>query len=329
MKKTKGKVLAILLLLTSFLLVASFSGCSQQTTTTKKNEIVVGFSQLGNESAWREQNTRSLEEAAEAADYKLIVKNGLQKQENQIKAIRSFIASQVDVIVLAPIVETGWETVLSEAEEAGIPVILSDREIDGDPDLYQTVVGTDGIGEGKKAANFLLKKYADHKEPLKVVEITGTPGSSSAEMRREGFRKGLAADPRFEIVAQANGDYMLSKGEEVIRQVDEEHDLLGIDIIFSHNDDMTLGIIKYLQETDIRPGKDITIVSVDAQQKVVDLVEQGLVNCTVECNPNSGPKLVTVINHLLNGGELEDHYYLDEQVISEFTDFSSLAPRGY
>lgn len=329
MKINGRKTISALLIFASLTALLTIGGCGQQQAQPKKDEIVVGFSQLGNESAWREQNTRSLEEAAEAADYKLIVKNGLQKQENQIKAIRSFIASQVDVIVLAPIVESGWDTVLAEAAEARIPVILSDREIDGDSRLYQTVVGTDGIGEGKKAANFLLKKYADHKGPLRIAEITGTPGSSSAEMRAEGFREGLAVDPRFEIITSANGDYMLSKGEEVIRQVDEAFDLHTIDILFSHNDDMTLGILQYLQETDIQPGKDITIVSVDAQQKVVDLVEAGSVNCTVECNPNSGPKLVTVINHLLNGGELEPHYYLDEQVISETTDFATLSPRGY
>lgn len=296
----------------------------------KENEVVIGFSQLGNESTWRERNTASIQEAAEAANYKLLFANGQQKQSKQIKDIRSFIASRVDVIVLSPIVETGWENVLNEARDAGIPVVLNDRGIIiEDTSLYKTLVGTDSVAQGRKAADFLKKKYAGNSEPIHIVEITGTPGSSSTENRSQGFREALKGDERFEIVDTQNGDYMLSKGKQVLENLYQQNQLENVDVIFSHNDDMTLGIVEFLETTAIKPGKDLIIVSVDAQQEGIDLLQAGKINCTVECNPNTGPKLMSTINHLLNGGKLEPYYYLQEQVFSEFTDLSVIPERGY
>lgn len=318
-----------LFIFTSFFLLLFLSGCALE-KQEKKDEIVVGFSQLGNESAWRERNTQSITDAVASENYKLLFANGQQKQSKQIKDLRSFIASRVDIIVLSPIVETGWENVLSEAKEAGIPVLLNDREIHiDDPSLYQALIGTDAIEQGKKAAEFLKKKFQGKNEPINIVEVKGTKGASSAENRSIGFRQALEGDERFQIVHSENADYMLSKGKQVIEKMYREKQLDNVDVLFSHNDDMTIGIVEFLRTTPIRPGKDLVIVSVDAQQEAIDLLKAGEINCTVECNPDSGPKLVKVIDRLLNNGPLEKEYYLDEKVFSEFTDLSTIKDRGY
>ncbi|GCF92650.1 LacI family transcriptional regulator [Enterococcus florum] len=314
-----------------FIMVGMISGLSSCTPDEKQeNEVVIGFSQLGNESTWRERNTASIKEAAKKANYKLLFANGQQKQSKQIKDIRSFIASRVDVIVLSPIVETGWENVLTEARDAGIPVILNDRDIQiEDTSLYQTLVGTDSTAQGRKAGDFLKKKFEGTSEQIQIVEITGTPGSSSTENRSLGFRDSLNMEKRFEIVESQNADYMLSKGKQAMEKLYQQKQLTNVDVIFSHNDDMTLGIVEFLETTSIKPGKDVTIVSVDAQQEAIHLLKAGKINCTVECNPNTGPKLMSTITHLLNGGKLEPCYYLQEQVFSEFSNLSAIPERGY
>lgn len=326
--KKMGHLLGILLFISSGFLLSSCHHQEKETETTE-HEIVIGFSQLGNESAWRARNSQSIREAAAKENYKLLFDDAYQKQENQIKAIRSFIASRVDVIILSPIVEDGWENVLQEARDARIPVVLSDRVIKGDPHLYETLVGTDGISEGRKAAEFLKEKFADKTEPIKIVEIAGTKEASSAEGRAQGFREELADDPRFEIIASENGDFMLSKGRQAAKKLDQEIGLANVDVLFSHNDDMTLGVLKYLEETNIRPGKDLVLVSVDAQQEVVDLVKAGVINCSVECNPDSGKKLMSIVRQLLNNEELEKAYYLEETVFSEFSELTDIKARGY
>lgn len=326
--KKANRFLVFAAILSSAILLSSCYLQENKVQKTKE-EIVIGFSQLGNESTWRARNTQSIREAAVKENYKLLFDDAYQKQENQIKAIRSFIASRVDVIILSPIVEEGWENVLQEARDARIPVILSDRGIKGDPKLYETLVGTDAVAEGRKAAEFLKEKFADKIEPIKIVEIAGTREASSAEGRAQGFREELADDPRFQIVASENGDFMLSKGRQAAKKLDQEINLANVDVLFSHNDDMTLGVLKYLEETNIRPGKDLVLVSVDAQQEVVDLVKEGVVNCSVECNPNSGTKLMSIIRQLLNNEELEKAYYLEETVFSEFSDLAEIKVRGY
>lgn len=323
------KFFRLLFLLTIVILTNTACQNKPETTETKKSKIVIGFSQLGDESTWRARNTKAIQEAANQQGYKLLFDDGYQKQENQIKAIRSFIASRVDVIVLSPNVESGWTNVLQEAQDAGIPVVLSDRKVDSDPYLYQTLVGTNALQEGEKAAAFIKRKFATSKGKVKIVEIAGTPGASSAEDRAKGFRKALGQDSRFEILGSENGDFMLSKGEQAAEKLDASVGLANIDVLFSHNDDMTLGALKYLKTTKIVPGKDLVIVSVDAQQDVVDLVRKGTVNATVECNPYGGEKLMAVIQRILDNQEIEKKYYLPETVFSEFTDFKNVKPRGY
>lgn len=315
-----------------FFIGVLFSGCAPQSNQEESNPFVIGFCQLGNESTWRERNTQSVMEAFESDEYRLIYKNAYQKQSEQIKALRSFIAARVDLIVLAPIVETGWETVLKEAQEANIPVLLNDRNIQIEDDsLYLTRVGGDFYQQGVKAAAYLNQKYSGSDQTISLVEIQGSPDSTPTIQRHFGFFDTLDSHLQIEVKETADGDFMVSKGKEAIDQIDKEHGLENIDVIYSHNDDMTMGILEYLEQTSITPGEDILLISVDAQQKAIDQLIAGKINCDVECNPNTGEQILAVIKLYQAGkiDEIEKSYDLKEAVFTEFDDLAKIQPRGY
>jgi simple sugar transport system substrate-binding protein len=293
--------------------------------------IILGFSQIGAESAWRIRNTRSVQEAAAEAGIQLLFSNAEQKQENQIKAIRSFIAYQVDVIAFVPIVADGWDNVLQEAKDAGIPALITDRKINvRDESLYSGFIGTDSVEEGRKAGRFLLEKFQDRLDgaaPIRIVELSGTVGSSPAVGRAEGFREVLAPHRQFQIVFSESGDFLRSKGYELMRAILDAR--TEIDVIFSHNDGMTLGILDAIEERGLKAGVDIVIVTVDAEQAAIDALARGEINCVVECNPNQGPDIMELALTLARGGRIERLIHVNERVFYEGEDLSALEPRGY
>ena len=293
--------------------------------------VVVGFSQLGSESGWRIGNTASMEQAAKQWGFGLMRDNANQRQEKQIAAIRSFISYQVDVIVFSPIVETGWENVLREAKHAGIPVILMDRMVDVDDDtLYTAYIGADFLAEGRRAGKFLLKKAdAMGAKHLNIVEITGTENSTPMRDRQTGFRWAIDGDERFTIIDSVTGDFLRSKGEECMRYLLDKYGAEGIDVVYSHNDEMTLGALKVLEAAGIRPGQDIVLISVDAQQEAVDALKAGKINCIVECTPDLGNSVMEMVDALVKGKQVPKRNHPVEQAFTEFDDLSDLAPRGY
>jgi simple sugar transport system substrate-binding protein len=311
-----------------------FFSCTKKTAETKG--IILGFSQIGAESAWRNCNTRSVQEAAAEAGIQLLFFNAEQKQENQIKAIRSFIAYQVDVIAFVPIVLDGWENVLEEAREAGIPVLICDREINIDESLYAGYLGTNMLKEGRSAAEYLIKKFIDtgtgnlsarRNKPVRIVELQGTEGSSPAILRARGFRDVLAGYPEFEIIYSESGDFLRSKGYELMCNILEE--FTAIDVIYSHNDGMTLGAIDAMKERGIKPGEDIVIISIDAEQAAIDALKRGEINCVVECNPKQGPDIMRLIGQLARNENIPRVIYMNEEVFTEWDDLSNIAARGY
>jgi len=327
----------------------SLLGCRK--TAEEKNAetggFILGYSQIGAESAWRNCNTRSVQEAADAAGVQLLFFNAEQKQENQIRAIRSFIAYQVDVIAFVPIVSYGWGHVLEEARDAGIPVLICDREINiDDESLYAGFIGTDSIQQGRSSAEFLLKKFAQDtsdnpfkNRPVRIVELSGTEGSSVATKRALGFREVLAEyhaeiangvddfAPRFQIIYSESGDFLRSKGYELMRSILDSID--DFDVIFSHNDGMTLGAIDAMKERGIHPGVDIVIVTIDAEQAAIDALRRGEINCVVECNPKQGPDVLRLAARLARGESIPGITFMDEDVFSEDDDLSRILPRGY
>lgn len=292
--------------------------------------IILGFSQIGAESAWRKCNTRSVKEAAANAGVQLLFENAEQKQENQIMAIRSFIVYQVDVIAFVPIVADGWDNILKEAKNAGIPVLVTDRKITtADENLYAGFIGTDSEQEGREAGNFLLKKFAKRpsSDPVRIIEISGTEGSSVAVGRAAGFREIIGNNPRFEIIHSESGDFLRSRGYEIMTRILKN--ITDIDVLYSHNDGMSLGAMDAMKDVGIRPGKDIVIITIDARQAAIDALRDGEVNCVIECNPKTGPAILSLSHQLARGETIPRLQHVCEEVFTEYDDLSLIGPRGY
>ncbi|MEH6774676.1 MAG: galactofuranose ABC transporter, galactofuranose-binding protein YtfQ [Cereibacter changlensis] len=249
----------------------------------------VGFSQIGSESGWRAAETTVTRQQAEERGIDLKFSDAQQKQENQIAALRSFIAQGVDAILVAPVVATGWDAVLEEAKEAEIPVVLLDRMVDSDKELYLTAVGSDLVEEGRVAGKWLVDEVAG--ADCRVVELQGTTGSSPAIDRKKGFEEGIAGADNIEIVRSQTGDFTRARGKEVMESfLQAENGGKDICALYAHNDDMAVGAIQAIKEAGLKPGTDIKVVSIDAVPDIFLAMAAGEANATVELTPNmAGP----------------------------------------
>jgi galactofuranose transport system substrate-binding protein len=297
--------LAGLLLFTLSLIACTTHSPSPEATSTPEPEngrithaeMVVGYSQIGAESNWRTGNTASIQETAAALGVELIFDDGQQRQENQIKAIRTFIAQQVDIIGVSPVVEDGWESVFQEAKDAGIPIILVDRRANVPENLYTAYLGSDFLEEGRNAARVM----ADLLEGKgKIVELVGTIGSATAIDRAAGFREILHDYPDMRIIASESGDFTRAKGEEVMGELLQQHGA-EIEAVYAHNDDMAIGAIRAIEAYGLRPGQDIYLVSIDAIRDAFQAMIDGKLNATIECNPLLGPQFFELALKVVNG----------------------------
>ena len=320
-----GRISAIVLILILGMTLVSCkmfdAGLEQEVATEDDNLIVVGYSQLGSESVWRTANTASIEKALSKENgFFLQLKNARQKQENQIKAIRSFISQRVDYIVFSPIEEEGWRTVLTEAREAGIPVILVDRTIaKKDESLYTTRVGTDTYWEGEQAGKWLeqdLIENGEQDDTINIVILEGTTGATSQIGRSVGFERIADNHDNWNIMASESGDFTTAKGKEVMEKYLWKYD--NIDVLVSQNDDMTFGAIEALKESGryIGPGDDIRIISFDAGRAALERVKSGEIDVDIECNPEQGEMLAEVIHKLQNGENVEKVYMVEDKVFT-------------
>jgi galactofuranose transport system substrate-binding protein len=263
--------------------------------------LTIGFSQIGSESGWRAAETTVSKAEAKRRGINLKIADAQQKQENQIKAIRSFIAQGVDAIFLAPVVSTGWDAVLKEAKEAKIPVVLLDRNIDtSDKDLYLTAVTSDAAHEGEVAGEWLAKTVGD--KPCNVVELQGTVGASVATARKKGFDSIVAIHPNLKAVRSQTGDFTRAKGKEVMESFIKADGGKNICAVYAHNDDMMIGAIQAMKEAGLKPGKDILTVSIDAVPDIFKAIAAGEANATVELVPNmAGPAFDAIIAYKEKG----------------------------
>lgn len=290
--------------------------------------ITMGFAQVGAESGWRTANTKSVNEAAEAAGIDLKFNDAQQKQENQIKAIRSFIQQKVDVIAFSPVVESGWDTVLKEAQDANIPVILTDRAIDStDTSLYKSFLGSDFIEEGKKAGQWLVEDSAAVDGPVNIVELQGTTGAAPALDRKEGFEEAIAADPDLLIVQSQTGDFTRSGGKQVMEAFLKNTP--DIDVVYAHNDDMGLGAIEAIEAAGKVPGKDIKIITVDAVKDGMTALSEGKINYIVECNPLLGDQLMDLAEKVVAGEDVPERVVTEETAFTQEQATKALPDRKY
>ncbi|MCZ4290336.1 galactofuranose ABC transporter, galactofuranose-binding protein YtfQ [Hoeflea alexandrii] len=261
----------------------------------------VGFSQIGSESGWRAAETTLTLQQAKERGIDLKFADAQQKQENQIKALRSFIAQGVDAILIAPVVATGWDSVLEEAKEAEIPVILLDRMVDSSKDLYLTAVGSDLVHEGSVAGQWLVDTLAG--KDCNVVELQGTTGSSPAIDRKNGFEQAIKGHDNIKLIRSQTGDFTRTKGKEVMESfLKAEGGGKNICALYAHNDDMAVGAIQAIKEAGLKPGSDILVVSIDAVPDIFQAMAAGEANATVELTPNmAGPAFDALAAYMKDG----------------------------
>ncbi len=281
--------------------------------------IRVGYSQVGQESNWRLANTRSIEDAAGRFNIDLHMEIADQSQQKQFEAIRGFIDEKVDVIVVSPVVETGWEEVLREAKAAGIPVIMSDRNVsleDPQENLTTIYLGADFEEEGRRAMRWIRDNVPADGRKMRIMELKGNEGASPTVERGKGFREILSQTSGYSIVFSEYGDFTYEGGRQVIRQylADNEWD---IDIIFSQNDDMALGAIEELRANGINPEEDVSIISVDATRKAFEAMVKGELSCAVECNPVIGDQLMKAIRDLIAGRQMPFRIITEEKIYDQ------------
>jgi galactofuranose transport system substrate-binding protein len=298
------------------MIIAGIAACTNQAAldipaaNPDSIQMVVGFSQIGDESEWRTANTVSIQNEAQRRKITLKFSDAQQKQENQIKAIRSFISQRVDLIGVSPVVETGWVSVFREANLAGIPIILVDRRANVPQDLYVTRLGSDFLEEGRKAGREMVKLLNGKG---KIVELAGTVDSAPANDRYIGFREILKDYPDMVIIDSASGDFTRSLGQEVMETFLQRHGS-EIDGLYAHNDDMATGAIEAIEKHGLNPGKDIKIVSIDAARGAFKAMIAGKLNVTVECNPLLGPQFFELAEKVIRGEEVPKRVYSEEGI---------------
>ncbi|WP_399552459.1 ABC transporter substrate-binding protein [uncultured Cellulomonas sp.] len=289
--------------------------------------ISVGFSQVGAESGWRAANTKSIQEAlTEEAGFKLSFSDAQQKQENQIQAIRSYIAQGVDYIAFSPVVESGWDSVLEEAKDADIPVILTDRAVDSeDTSLYVTFIGSDFVEEGKRVGDWVSENLGT--EPINVVELQGTTGSAPAIDRKTGFEDAIEGNANVSVIASETGNFTRAEGKTVMEGFLQAYP--DIDVVYAHNDDMGLGAIEAIEAAGKVPGQDIKVVTIDGVKDGMTALADGKISYIVECNPLLGPDLADIIKTLEEGGTVEPRIVTKDEAFDQEGAKAVLADRQY
>lgn len=327
MKKIIGMAAAGAMLLALAGCSAGGGSTSGEGEAPAPEDLIVGFSQVGAESGWRAANTKDIQAAFEEAGIPLKFSDAQQKQENQIKAIRSYIQQGVDVIAFSPVVESGWDTVLKEAKDADIPVVLTDRSVDSeDKSLYVSFLGSDFVEEGKKAGDWVVEEFADA-DSVKIIQLEGTTGSAPAIDRAEGFADVIGSDPKFEVVASQTGDFTRSGGKQVTEALLKSNP--DVDLIYAHNDDMGLGAIEAIEAAGLTPGVDIKIVTIDAVKDGMQALADGKINFIVECSPLLGNQLVEIVEKVVAGEDVEARIVTEETTFTQEQAIEALPDRQY
>ncbi|HAG68369.1 MAG TPA: LacI family transcriptional regulator [Lachnospiraceae bacterium] len=330
-----------LLILAALIMGFILSGCKGEDEEAaelpeEESLVTIGFSQIGSESDWRMASTKSVQDAFLAEDgYSLIFNDGQQKQENQIKAIREFIDQDVDYILLDPCVETGWDSALLEAKEAGIPVIVYDREVKvSDESLYTAWMGSDFYLEGQRACKWLYEylKRIKHSGEVNIVDIQGTLGSSAQMGRTKALEDAVREYPGWNLLDQATGEFTTSKGKEVMEDMLIKHGG-NIDIVYCENDNEAYGAIEAIENAGYRIGPDIggyemLIMSFDSTREGLRLTEEEKIAVNTECSPLYGPRLRSMIEALRAGKEVPFKTFIEEGQFSAFTGIREVSADG-
>ena len=326
--------------------LTAFAGCDKESSTTSSTTpttgtssggggtgggsvkgLTVGFSQIGAESSWRTAETNSIRSEAETRGVNLKFADAQGKQENQIKSLRTFVAQGVDAIILAPVVETGWEPVLKEIKQAKIPVILVDRGVNvSDDSLYTTLIASDFVAEGRMAGEWLAKKMNGK---ANIAELQGTPGAAPAIDRQKGFAEAIAKNPEMKVIKTQTGDFTRTRGKEVMEAFLKSPEGAQINAVYAHNDEMALGAIQAIEAAGKKPGTDIVIVSIDGVRDAFQAMVDGKLNASVECNPLLGPAAFDAVQKAVAGESLPKKTIVEDKLYDQTTAKDVIASRKY
>ncbi len=296
---------------------AVFAGCGDKGGKSDKDLFVIGFSQVGSESDWRLANTRSMEQTfTESRGYELRMENAKQRQDNQLAAVRNFILEGVDLIIIAPTVEDGWETVLTEIKNAGIPVIILDRSVSvSNADLFLTNFGSDFLKQGNEAVKWMEDQHFDTAQRnLRILHLQGSYGATAQLLRTKALEVGVAQHKDWEFAAQLDGDFTEAKGYEVVKDYLRQN--RDFDVLYSENDNMTFGAMRAFDEAGITYGENgrVKIITFDATKKALQYCLDGKIDLCVECNPMHGAGVEELIRKYRAGEEIPKHVYVEESV---------------
>ncbi len=314
------KIISLLVL--TLLACCIICSCSSDASSGDDDLIVVGVSQVGAESDWRIANTESTKAVfTEENGYRLLFDDAKQMQENQFSAIRKYIQQKVDYIVVMPISEEGWDAVLQEAKEAGIPVIIVDRMVNvDDEDLFTAHVGADFYLEGQKATEWMTEEFADAEE-VNIIHIQGTIGSTAQLGRTQALEDALAENSNWNLIAQLDGDFTQAKTYEVMSDyIINSGTRPVIDVVYCENDNSAFGAIEALEKYGYTCGEGgVKVISFDATKQALELCMEGKISFEVECNPMLGPLVKNVIDTIEAGGVPSKYQYVDETVFTPDT----------
>lgn len=318
-------------------LSAMLLSCNSKSSEAKaenKKVITVGYAQVGHESDWRIANTKSFKDTfTKENGYNLLFVDADNSHEKQVAAMRDFIAKKVDYIVLAPAVETGWDDILKEAKSAGIPVILSDRQLKvADESLYLCWVGGNFLREGREAVKWLdryLEKTGRSEDIINIVDLQGTLGSSAQKGRTKGIAEGIRNHETWRLVARESGNFNQEEGRRTMEKIIGEVGADKIDVLFAENDDMAWGAIDSLKAAGKTPGTDVIVISFDAVGETFKRILKGEISCTCECNPLHGPRVDEIIKTLERGEAVDRIQYVAEGVFDIQNAAAALPTRAY
>lgn len=295
-------------------------GCSEGSESTTENtekksdegKVKVAFSQCQSSDPWRIAETNDIKRAAEENGYDLIYTDAQGNTSKQISDVEDICAQDVDYLILDAREYEASAACLDVAKKAGVEVILIDRLVKGTVgEDYLTYIGTDFIWEGKEAGKWLAEALGGKG---KIVEISGTAGSTAAIDRQAGFMEVVNENPDMEVIASQTADFSRSEAQSTMENILQSS---GNDIaaVFAHNDEMGLGVIQAIKGAGLEPGKDIIVVSCDGQSDAVKAVIAGELGCTVTCNPYYGDITFEVLDKIIKGEKVEETYILEDVVI--------------
>jgi galactofuranose transport system substrate-binding protein len=313
------------------LLHSPLQGCKDgsESSTGRERRLVIGYSSVVSWGGWNGANAESIRDAARAANMELRLVDSNYRQEDQVAALRSFVKERVDVIILAPLLESGWDLVLHEVRAARIPVILMDRAIEvGDDSLYLSLVGSDFVEEGRRAGTWLLENTRNEPGDITILELRGSDGSTPVNDRKLGFAQAIAVDARYRIVRSENGSFLRARAREITAKVFADQSR-RIRVVFAHNDGMALGAIDAIDAAGLRPGTDVLVISIEGGREGLEAIVAGKLNLSVEVNPLVGPQLIAIAKDAAMGKEVPRRVVTQEKMFTRENAAAELPGRGY